>query len=69
MSVLELFSLSGMSVMFITLNLIILIFIINRNTNPKNFPPGPRGLPLLGNTFNLDLKRPYQTMMEVRTPL
>ncbi|XP_029600772.1 cytochrome P450 2K6 isoform X1 [Salmo trutta] len=66
MSVLELFSLSGMSVMFITLNLIILIFIINRNTNPKNFPPGPRGLPLLGNTLNLDLKKPYQTMMEMK---
>uniref|UniRef100_A0A4W5L304 unspecific monooxygenase n=1 Tax=Hucho hucho TaxID=62062 RepID=A0A4W5L304_9TELE len=55
-----------MSVMFITLNLIILIFIINRNTNPKNSPPGPRGLPLLGNIFNLDLKRPYQTMMEMK---
>ncbi|XP_041716302.2 cytochrome P450 2K1 isoform X1 [Coregonus clupeaformis] len=66
MSVLDLFSLSGTSVLFITLNLIILLFIINQNKNPKNFPPGPRGLPLVGNIFNLDLKRPYQTLMEMK---
>ncbi|KAL0967800.1 hypothetical protein UPYG_G00257090 [Umbra pygmaea] len=66
MSILDLFSVSWMSILFITLNLIILIFIMNLNKNPKNFPPGPRGLPLVGNIFNMNLRRPYQTLMELK---
>ena len=28
-------------------------------------PPGPRGLPLLGNLLQLDLNRPHNTLIEV----
>ncbi|XP_077408810.1 cytochrome P450 2K1-like isoform X1 [Vanacampus margaritifer] len=31
-----------------------------------NEPPGPRPLPLLGNLLELDLKRPYNTLVEVQ---
>ena len=30
-------------------------------------PPGPRGLPLLGNLLQLDLNRPHNTLIEVCT--
>eukprot|EP00079_Xenopus_tropicalis_P018538 XP_004920468.2 PREDICTED: cytochrome P450 2C14-like [Xenopus tropicalis] len=31
----------------------------------KNFPPGPKPLPIIGNIHNINLKRPYLTYLEL----
>ncbi|XP_017282864.1 cytochrome P450 2K1 isoform X2 [Kryptolebias marmoratus] len=33
--------------------------------NPSKEPPGPRGLPVLGNLLQIDLKRPHHTFQEL----
>uniref|UniRef100_A0A665T622 Uncharacterized protein n=1 Tax=Echeneis naucrates TaxID=173247 RepID=A0A665T622_ECHNA len=37
-----------------------------RNRRPRNFPPGPLALPLVGNVFSLDLRNAHRAMTEVR---
>ena len=49
---------------------LILIFIFNVKAfmakASKLQPPGPKPWPIIGNLHILNLKRPYQTMLEVR---
>ncbi|NXI98447.1 CP2K1 protein, partial [Psophia crepitans] len=35
------------------------------NHRTKNFPPGPRALPIIGNLHLFDLKRPYRTYLQL----
>ncbi|XP_026538312.1 cytochrome P450 2K6-like [Notechis scutatus] len=34
------------------------------NNNSRNLPPGPRTIPILGNLYMMDLKKPLKTMIE-----
>lgn len=50
---------------------LILIFILNikvfkAKSSKLQSPPGPKPWPVIGNLHILNLKRPYQTMLEVR---
>uniref|UniRef100_A0A8C5P9W1 Cytochrome P450 n=1 Tax=Leptobrachium leishanense TaxID=445787 RepID=A0A8C5P9W1_9ANUR len=54
----------------ILLSIIVVLFLINtfydRNgKSNKNFPPGPRPLPIIGNIHILDKKRPFKTFQEL----
>ncbi|KAG7461060.1 hypothetical protein MATL_G00205950 [Megalops atlanticus] len=65
MSLLGILPLNGTSSLFFILTCIIIIYILNLSKTNENFPPGPWPLPLVGNIFSLNMKRPYQTLMEL----
>ncbi|KAG5262887.1 hypothetical protein AALO_G00280090 [Alosa alosa] len=41
---------------------IVLLFFLFRVKRPKNFPPGPRALPLLGNLLGINPQQPLKTL-------
>lgn len=36
-----------------------------KNRRPKNYPPGPRGLPFVGSIFQLDFEKPHLSIQPV----
>ncbi|XP_073442538.1 cytochrome P450 2K4-like [Dendrobates tinctorius] len=36
-----------------------------KKENYKNFPPGPKPLPIIGNVLTMDMSKPYKTFMEL----
>lgn len=53
------------SVALLCLGIVILVFLL-RSQRPKNFPPGPAVLPLLGSILELALDNPLQDFERVR---
>lgn len=53
------------SVVLLCLGILILVLLL-RPQRPKNFPPGPLVLPLLGNILELALDNPLQDFERVR---
>lgn len=53
------------SVILLCLGVVIFVLLL-RSQRPKNFPPGPRVLPLLGNILELALDNPLQDFERVR---
>ncbi|XP_068136109.1 cytochrome P450 2B11-like isoform X2 [Hyperolius riggenbachi] len=45
--------------------ILFLIKVYNNQKQPKNLPPGPRPLPIIGNLHQLDPVQPYKTLTEM----
>nr|XP_046228712.1 cytochrome P450 2K1-like [Scatophagus argus] len=70
MGMLDLFLQSSSSVSLLgALVVLLLVYIISSSSfssqDDRKEPPGPKPLPLLGNLLQLDLKKPYSTLMEL----
>lgn len=52
--------------------LLLLLFFVSSlsfGSEDRKCPPGPKPLPIVGNLLQLDLRRPYNSLLEVRGPL
>ncbi|ESK88115.1 cytochrome p450 [Moniliophthora roreri MCA 2997] len=48
----------------VLLPLLVWVIYVNTRTRKGNLPPGPKGYPIVGNTFQLDQKRPWHTFAQ-----
>ncbi|KAH9893508.1 CyP450 monooxygenase [Cubamyces lactineus] len=44
---------------------IVLIFVLKREHERKSLPPGPRGIPMIGNVFDVPQERPWTTFWKL----
>ncbi|XP_073530100.1 cytochrome P450 2C14-like isoform X1 [Phyllobates terribilis] len=59
-----------MDLVTLLLSIVVILFLANalmkqKKGNYKNFPPGPKPLPIIGNALTLDMSKPYKTFMEL----
>lgn len=68
MEILEPFLKSSSSIILLVVVLLLAYIVCSTSFSRQGEgmePPGPRALPLLGNMLQLDLKRPYSTLLKV----
>ncbi|XP_073530105.1 cytochrome P450 2C14-like [Phyllobates terribilis] len=59
-----------MDLVTVLLSIIVILFLANafknhKQGNYKNFPPGPKPFPIIGNALTMDMSKPYKTFMEL----
>ncbi|XP_077147773.1 cytochrome P450 2B11-like [Ranitomeya variabilis] len=59
-----------MDLVTVLLAIVVILFLAvafknQKQENYKNFPPGPKPLPILGNVLMMDMSKPYKTFMEL----
>ncbi|XP_066451713.1 cytochrome P450 2C14-like [Eleutherodactylus coqui] len=59
-----------MDLVTLLVSLVVILFLVNalknqKQGNYKNFPPGPKPLPIIGNVLMLDMSKPHKTFMEL----
>ncbi|XP_073442545.1 cytochrome P450 2C14-like [Dendrobates tinctorius] len=59
-----------MDLITVLLSIVVILFLANafknqKQGNYKNFPPGPKALPIIGNILTMDMSKPYKTFMEL----
>ncbi|XP_058810795.1 cytochrome P450 2C23 isoform X3 [Phymastichus coffea] len=52
-------------IFYLFLSVCILLLILHFRKSKKHLPPGPRGLPILGNLLQLDKDAPYETLAQI----
>ncbi|XP_073530116.1 cytochrome P450 2C14-like [Phyllobates terribilis] len=59
-----------MDLVTVLLAIVVILFLANafknqKQENYRNFPPGPKPLPIIGNVLTMDMSKPYKTFMEL----
>ncbi|XP_037541139.1 cytochrome P450 2K1-like [Nematolebias whitei] len=69
MAVLDVLLQSSSASLLVALLVLVLMYLLSSShftsKKPGKDPPGPRGLPVLGNLLQIDLKKPYHTFVQL----